>query len=948
MARILVVDDHPANRQLLVTILGYAGHRMLEAGDGAEALDILATAQVDLVISDILMPTMDGVAFVRHLRTDPKGAGIPVIFHTASYRQAEAQVLAESCGVARVVLKPCRPQDLLDAVHAELGIPRFEAPARTTEPQQAPSQKAGTPWPGGRNSLAGILSACLETTPEQTLTRLENVSLRLATLLEWGMEAAEQRDSATLLSMFCRIARDLVTAKYAALGILEEDGWQVRHFITQGIASARFGALPSRGSFLERLLKEGRPVRVTTFGEPPSVWGLPKGFPPFKSLLAVPVVSRLANYGWIYLMDHLGLGPFSSEDEGLTSTLAAQVALAYENLRLLESVQAEIQRRVQSEGTQASLMAILEAAEDAIISVDMKSRITDWNRGAERILLYRPEEILGRPYALIIPPEAMPDHEELVRTIISGSKPPVRESARVRKDGAKVLVAAYSAPLRDTRGRLIGINTVLRDLTASRQMEAALLETATQLQNVFNSIDEVVWSFDPNENRLLTLSPACERVFGHPAEAFFSDPGLWASLIQPGGQPERLSHPLTQDAPAEWEHQIRCPDGQTRWLRSRSTPVLDDSGKLLRIDGISGDITEHQLAEEALRQSEALFRSLVESLDDLVCTLSPDLRLTGLFGRKAEALRSRIKEWSGKPLDQLLPSETGRTMSALCARILEEGPLELQQVDFQGRFYRISAAPITSGAWAPHGIIAVAHDCTEFLQLQERLAQQERLAFLGSLVGSVAHDVRSPLAAIRTTLDLLEIGTTFAPDSQEMLVHLAKNVDLISALMGELLDYANPRPLDLRPCPMPSLVEEVAQEFRTVADQQVIQVETRFEEEPRILVVDASRTRQVLKNLIENAIQHSPKGGRVLIHGRHDPDRGGSWLLTVEDRGPGIGPADLPRIFDPFFTRRAGGTGLGLAICLRIAQQHGWDLRAVNRLEGGMIFSIHFPLPSSN
>ena len=100
MATILIVDDHPVNREFLVTLLGYGGHRLLQAADGAEALVLARAEHPDLIIADILMPTMDGYELVRQLRADAAIAQTPVIFCTAHYLEHEARTLAQQCGVA--------------------------------------------------------------------------------------------------------------------------------------------------------------------------------------------------------------------------------------------------------------------------------------------------------------------------------------------------------------------------------------------------------------------------------------------------------------------------------------------------------------------------------------------------------------------------------------------------------------------------------------------------------------------------------------------------------------------------------------------------------------------------------------------------------------------------------------------------------------------------------
>src|SRR2546425_247940 len=132
MATILIVDDHPANRAFLMTLLGYRGHRLVEAADGAEGLAVARAERPDLVITDILMPTMDGYEFVRRLHADPAFAHIPVVFWSAHYLEREARTLAQSCNVSYILVKPCEPEVVLHTVDAALS----HAPAPTTAPSE--------------------------------------------------------------------------------------------------------------------------------------------------------------------------------------------------------------------------------------------------------------------------------------------------------------------------------------------------------------------------------------------------------------------------------------------------------------------------------------------------------------------------------------------------------------------------------------------------------------------------------------------------------------------------------------------------------------------------------------------------------------------------------------------------------------------------------------------
>src|SRR5580765_5288774 len=110
MARILIIDDRPVNRQFMTTLLGYQQHELREASDGAEGLRIAREEHPDLIISDVLMPTMDGYEFVRRLRADPALGNAQVILCTAHYLSRESIALAEACGVKSIIYKPCDPE----------------------------------------------------------------------------------------------------------------------------------------------------------------------------------------------------------------------------------------------------------------------------------------------------------------------------------------------------------------------------------------------------------------------------------------------------------------------------------------------------------------------------------------------------------------------------------------------------------------------------------------------------------------------------------------------------------------------------------------------------------------------------------------------------------------------------------------------------------------------
>ena len=335
MATILIVDDRPINRDFLVTLLGYRGHRLLEAADGAEALEVARAGRPDLIISDILMPTMDGYEFVRRLRTDTEVGHTPVIFSTAHYLDREARALAQQCGVAYILPKPCEPEAILSLVDTVLEL----TPVVNVPPHENGFDREH------RRLMTDQLA--------RTAADLYTMDQKLTALLELGQYLVSECDPSRLLEAYCRGARDIIGANWAAISLLGEDEATKPQFFVNGLEHGVIAALDARETrqgVLGDVMKEQRPYRLRSVGGEPHLMGLPSQFPPINSFLGVPMAYQARVYGWLCLANKLGSDEFSAADERLAVILAAQIGVARENARLSGSV-----RRHASELTQALL-----------------------------------------------------------------------------------------------------------------------------------------------------------------------------------------------------------------------------------------------------------------------------------------------------------------------------------------------------------------------------------------------------------------------------------------------------------------------------------------------------------------------------------------------------------------------------------------------------------------
>ena len=324
MATILVVDDNSINRKVLVSLLSADGHLALEASDGLEGLHLARTQRPQLIISDIVMPTMDGYRFVRalrldaQLRCDSQLRLIPVIFYTAHYHEREAQKLALDCGAAHVVVKPCPPAHLLRAVEQVMAGICESDPDRLADHFDREHLRL----------IAGNLT--------ERVAALAAFHSRFDAVAKFGLEIASVPDAHALLEKVCRDARNLFGARFAVIAVTEKMGSGGSFFSTSGID---FGSAPPPAPALNSgplgaMMITRLPWRVNDPEGGSVDAGLPGGYPAAQAFLAVPLMTPARAYGWICLAQKIGADEFDAEDEALLSHMGTLAGRIYENLDL--------------------------------------------------------------------------------------------------------------------------------------------------------------------------------------------------------------------------------------------------------------------------------------------------------------------------------------------------------------------------------------------------------------------------------------------------------------------------------------------------------------------------------------------------------------------------------------------------------------------------------------
>ncbi len=235
-----------------------------------------------------------------------------------------------------------------------------------------------------------------------------------------------------------------------------------------------------------------------------------------------------------------------------------------------------------------------------------------------------------------------------------------------------------------------------------------------------------------------------------------------------------------------------------------------------------------------------------------------------------------------------------------------------------------------------HVVARICAVAEQVQRQQQELLRSEQLAAVGQLAASVAHEVRNPLTSIKMLIGAaIKSPTTQALTADDLNV-MYKEVGRMEQTVQALLDFARPPRAQRQPADLRTVLADAVSLVRARARQQGVQIETHQPDTPVTVSVDRAELNTVLANLLLNALDAQPHDGRIDVTLRD----GAAPQLVVEDHGPGIAPAVLPRLFTPFASTKPTGTGLGLSICRRLVHEHGGTITAANRPEGGARFTV--------
>jgi len=502
---------------------------------------------------------------------------------------------------------------------------------------------------------------------------------------------------------------------------------------------------------------------------------------------------------------------------------------------------------------------------------------------------------------------------------------------------------------RDDVNFLQAVANVLAAAIERRSAEEAIEQREAELMLALQVSGMAAWHWDLKTN-CIVWSKGSARIFGVDFEGL-ADIDQWLLRLHPDDRQtvwQELRTVIAGEREYDVEFRTVWPDGSMRWIVSRGRVFHDDEGSPARMLGISVDVTQRKLADQRLHESDLRFRQTqkaanIAAYDWDVTTgqVNWSERLPGLAGVAPDNLFS---QWTAA----LHPDDRDRVLQAMFEAVDRGGEFDIEcrlLVPSGDAVWIVSRGHVRTDDGRPH-VLGIVMDVTARKHAEQMLQRSEKLAMVGRLAASIAHEINNPLESVTNLLYLIEHYSKADPSAREYAKLAQQELGRVSNIARQTLGFYRESTLPMR-VNLAEVTESVLQLYSRKIDQKSLSIVRRFDEVPAIEVFPGEM-RQVISNLLMNAVEASPEKGRIVVRLRPARDAGCAGVrLTIADEGHGIRAEHRKKIFEPFFTTKGEkGTGLGLWVTSGIVQKHGGTIRVRSNISPhrhGTVFSIFLP-----
>ncbi|MEE4453678.1 PAS domain S-box protein [Novosphingobium resinovorum] len=663
-----------------------------------------------------------------------------------------------------------------------------------------------------------------------------------------------------------------------------------------------------------------------------------------------------------------------------------------------EDFECELRRAsIAADAAKARHRAIVDSADDhAIIVTDLDGTITDWSKGAEILLGWIAEDVVGQPIGIIFTDEeraAGVPEDELRLAVQQGRG--LDNRWHLRRGGDFFWASGRTSPLRDEAGQHVGYVKILRDQTAEHRAHERLETAEARLHQAQAAGGVGLFTVDIASDIMIPTPELC-RLYGLPYKSRYPVSEFEARVLPEDRRvPSSLASRRSGEPPLDVEYRVRHPaTGEVRWLSRTGTVEHADDGTT-RFVGVVRDVTAQHDTLEALARSEQRYRALFEALEDGFCIIEFIDGPHGPFGdyvhveaNSGYERQSGIAGIVGRTLRDLEP-EDAEGWSEIYGNVVRTGePIRFERYfAAAGRHIEVSATRVEPPERRQVSVMfrdiearraieadrdrtasalrvlnetleqRVAERTAELMNAEAQLRQAQKMEAVGQLTGGLAHDFNNLLAGISGALEM--VGTRLRqgrlPDVDKYLVAAQAASRRAASLTHRLLAFSRRQTLDPRPTDVNALVSGMTELIQSTVGPQ-IRVETVGAAGLWLTLVDDSQLENALLNLCINARDAMPHGGRITVETAnkwldrngartHDIPEGQYLSLCVTDTGVGMTPDVIAKAFDPFFTTKpiGQGTGLGLSMIYGFAKQSGGQVRIYSEVGEGTTVCIYLP-----
>ncbi len=607
--------------------------------------------------------------------------------------------------------------------------------------------------------------------------------------------------------------------------------------------------------------------------------------------------------------------------------------------------------------TARRLRALLEAIQDIVIVIGTDGRYMDV--APTRIdLLYRPPaDIVGLTPFDIFPPEQARFFQQAVERTIQSRQLVTIEYALPIAD-QELWFEGRLSPILDEQGQVTAALLVARDITAQRRAQEALRESEEKYRTLVEQSNAAIYLL--YGRRFVFVNRRFTEMFGVSYEEVGAPDFDFTDLVAPQSRPlvEERDRQVARGEPVPPRYEfVAQTKGGREMIVEVSVAYIPYRGGIAT-QGIVQDITDRKRAETALQESEERYRRLIEIMPEGVAVHQGGiLRMANTAGIRLLGYDSP-DEVLGRPIMEFVHPDDRAVVLERTRAMFERGemvsPLEERMLRKDGSvaLVEVVGAPFLLGG-EPAALV-VLRDIAERRRLEEQLRQAQKMEAVGRLAGGVAHDFNNLLTAINGYADLLLSGLRPEDPLYHEIEAILRAGRRAAALTQQLLAFSRKQVMELCVVDLGRVLEDLAGMLRRLISED-IELQVFADPHAGNVRIDPAQMEQVIVNLVLNARDAMPDGGRLTLelssadldetyayeHAEVIPGR--YVCLAVSDTGQGISPEVRRHLFEPFFTTKEKGAGLGLATAYGIVKQFEGHIQVYSELGQGTTFKVYLP-----